>query len=234
MASAVHPRFLGHRHVGVGTIISVHAREQIEQARVLGELALDVAPARCHQELVEAVGRVLQREMALSRLELTLPPAAGGESWRLLSWTADGPHDRPSEAPAAFRSDAPTLSRRGGQWGVTVAVPVEQGPAGSLTLRFAGHDVPRLAGEAAMVKAVGCMVGMACHRCGLPMPTPERRTARSAKTLDDAIRDAIGAALRASRGKIYGDGGAAQVLGLKPSTLQAKMVKLGIERARFV
>ena len=31
-------------------------------------------------------------------------------------------------------------------------------------------------------------------------------------------------------GRIYGQGGAATLLGLKPSTLQSRMKKLGIER----
>lgn len=52
-------------------------------------------------------------------------------------------------------------------------------------------------------------------------------------TLDVALVDCISAALSATRGRIYGDSGAAKLLGLKPSTLQSKMRKLGIERARF-
>jgi transcriptional regulator with GAF, ATPase, and Fis domain len=39
--------------------------------------------------------------------------------------------------------------------------------------------------------------------------------------------------LKATRGKIYGKGGAAEMLGLKPGTLQSKMVKLGIQRDTF-
>jgi transcriptional regulator with GAF, ATPase, and Fis domain len=37
--------------------------------------------------------------------------------------------------------------------------------------------------------------------------------------------------LAATGGRIYGAGGAAEILGLKPSTLQSRMGKLGIERA---
>jgi len=50
---------------------------------------------------------------------------------------------------------------------------------------------------------------------------------------DAAMRRAIEGALRASRGKIYGPGGAARQLGLKPQTLQSKMRKLGISRGAF-
>ena len=61
---------------------------------------------------------------------------------------------------------------------------------------------------------------------------PRRVIAPHAR-LDAAVRAAIENALTTTRGKLYGDGGAAALLGLKPSTLQAKMAKLGIERKRF-
>ncbi len=56
----------------------------------------------------------------------------------------------------------------------------------------------------------------------------------SVETIDVALVDCISAALSATRGRIYGESGAAKLLGLKPSTLQSKMRKLGIDRARFV
>ncbi len=57
--------------------------------------------------------------------------------------------------------------------------------------------------------------------------------ARAVGTLEEAQRVRITQALRASGGRIYGSGGAAELLGLKPSTLQSKMKKLGIERDEF-
>jgi DNA-binding NtrC family response regulator len=50
------------------------------------------------------------------------------------------------------------------------------------------------------------------------------------ESLRSAMQRCIVAALEASAGKIYGAGGAAEILGLKPSTLQTKMEKLGIKR----
>jgi transcriptional regulator with GAF, ATPase, and Fis domain len=44
-------------------------------------------------------------------------------------------------------------------------------------------------------------------------------------------RDNIMAALERSRGKIYGHGGAAELLGLRPTTLASRIKKLGIRRA---
>lgn len=49
-----------------------------------------------------------------------------------------------------------------------------------------------------------------------------------------AQREAIARALTSAKGKIYGPGGAAELLGLRPSTLQSKMRKLGLDRASFV
>jgi formate hydrogenlyase transcriptional activator len=49
-------------------------------------------------------------------------------------------------------------------------------------------------------------------------------------TLDDLERAHIRRMLEASNWKIEGDGGAARVLGLNPSTLRGRMRKLNIRR----
>jgi transcriptional regulator with GAF, ATPase, and Fis domain len=49
-------------------------------------------------------------------------------------------------------------------------------------------------------------------------------------TLDALIRAHVVRALKLCGGKIYGTDGAARLLGLKPSTLQSKMLRLGITR----
>jgi transcriptional regulator with GAF, ATPase, and Fis domain len=51
--------------------------------------------------------------------------------------------------------------------------------------------------------------------------------------LDDAIRQHIEKALSKSRGQVEGKRGAAQMLGINPHTLRAKMRKLGIQWDRF-
>jgi DNA-binding NtrC family response regulator len=53
------------------------------------------------------------------------------------------------------------------------------------------------------------------------------------RTLAEATRDCIAAALTESGGRIYGPDGAAAKLGLKPSTLQGKMQKYRIDRSAF-
>jgi DNA-binding NtrC family response regulator len=46
--------------------------------------------------------------------------------------------------------------------------------------------------------------------------------------LEEAITKCIQSALKLSKGKIQGHGGAAEALGINPNTLRSKMKKLGI------
>lgn len=62
----------------------------------------------------------------------------------------------------------------------------------------------------------------------VPFPPPARETSPS--TLADAERVAIIRALRQAEGRVSGPAGAAAILGLKPTTLHAKMKKLGVRR----
>ncbi len=70
---------------------------------------------------------------------------------------------------------------------------------------------------------------------GIPAPAPRTptRSAAGDRVLSDAEfrdleRDNVRAALRRSGGKIYGTGGAAELLGLKPTTLVSRMKALGV------
>jgi transcriptional regulator with GAF, ATPase, and Fis domain len=68
-----------------------------------------------------------------------------------------------------------------------------------------------------------------------PEPSAKRRRKRSGGwlTLEDHERDYIEQVLTATRGKIYGDDGAAAILGLPPTTLQSRLRRLGIGIAAF-
>ena len=50
------------------------------------------------------------------------------------------------------------------------------------------------------------------------------------RTLEDVERDHIRSVLRHTDGRLYGAKGAAKLLGMKPTTLQSRMKKLGVER----
>ena len=55
---------------------------------------------------------------------------------------------------------------------------------------------------------------------------------RTAKELEELERDNLIAALEACDWKVAGENGAAQLLGMKPTTLSSRMKALGIERKR--
>jgi DNA-binding NtrC family response regulator len=61
-----------------------------------------------------------------------------------------------------------------------------------------------------------------------PRITPDSRL----KTIDENERDHIMAVLKQCDGKIWGSGGAAELLSVPPSTLKSKMKKLGIRREK--
>lgn len=63
------------------------------------------------------------------------------------------------------------------------------------------------------------------------LPRPEATSgAAPTVTLDEAQRAHILEVLQLTRGKVSGERGAAQILGIKPTTLESRMKKLGIER----
>jgi transcriptional regulator with GAF, ATPase, and Fis domain len=66
----------------------------------------------------------------------------------------------------------------------------------------------------------------------LPPPAPgdSGEPERDLIPLHELERRHVARVLRATAGKIYGPDGAAAILGLKPSTLQSRMKKLGLER----
>ena len=74
------------------------------------------------------------------------------------------------------------------------------------------------------------------RRCVLPFPLPESRSAESCPsndgTLQEIEREAILRALRSAKWMVGGANGAARILGLKRTTLQGRMRKLGIKRPR--
>ena len=65
------------------------------------------------------------------------------------------------------------------------------------------------------------------------MPISTEISVDGVESIDTALVRCICNALDQTHGKIYGSDGAAALLGLKPSTLQSKMRKLGIERSSF-
>ena len=67
---------------------------------------------------------------------------------------------------------------------------------------------------------------------GLPGADAEESPPEGRATLKDVTRQHIIAALEQTGWRVSGPRGAAQLLGLKPTTLEARMKKLGIARPR--
>ncbi len=79
--------------------------------------------------------------------------------------------------------------------------------------------------ERAMIAAQGPTLGIRP-----PRPAGHAAGAYRGLTLDDVQRRHILTVLKQTRWRVRGDAGAAQILGLKPTTLESRMQKLGIRR----
>ena len=91
-------------------------------------------------------------------------------------------------------------------------------PAGELGVRELGLQA---AGPADRTRAAA-----------LPPPGGEPAT-EPFPSFTENERRYLEAALRRTGGRVYGPGGAAEVVGLKPTTLQSRLKKLGIDRSAF-
>jgi PAS domain S-box-containing protein len=78
--------------------------------------------------------------------------------------------------------------------------------------------------ERAMILTKGCKLKVDLQRIVEEMPKPQ------AKKLEDMERQHIVETLNKTNWRISGENGAADALGLKPTTLHSKMAKLGIKR----
>jgi len=102
--------------------------------------------------------------------------------------------------------------------------------------RLEAHDWPGNVRELANVLERGLILapGEELGPEVIDLPGRRRREGRlrdgELPTLAEATRQHVTRVLQATRGRIYGPGGAADILGLKPSTLQSKMKKLGLKR----
>ncbi len=105
---------------------------------------------------------------------------------------------------------------------------IESIPVESMEL-LRSHDWPgnvrelRNVIERAMIVSPGPVLNV-------EMPSAKSVPHQSSRRLDDVEREHIRAVAKSTGWRIRGDGGAAEVLGLKPTTLEARMKKLGISR----
>jgi len=82
----------------------------------------------------------------------------------------------------------------------------------------------------AAILAQGGLIGADLLRDRVDSLRSGAAVSAAASSWDDGLRELIDNALRLSGGKLRGPGGAAEILGVKATTLQSRMVKLGIRR----
>jgi DNA-binding NtrC family response regulator len=80
-----------------------------------------------------------------------------------------------------------------------------------------------------VAKALGVAPGAASS----PRPPARAEPGETFATLDQAVSRHIEAALARTHGRIEGRGGAAELLGINPHTLRARMRKLALDWRRF-
>jgi len=139
--------------------------------------------------------------------------------------------ERPEDLPALCEALLRELAKRTGRTGCSVT------EAGFAKLR--AHTWPGNVRELGNVLERATILSPARElspdALDLPVPqgvvrTPPPPAAPALGTLEEVEAAHIRAVLRHTKGRLYGKDGAAERLGLKPSTLQSRMKKLGIER----
>jgi len=82
-----------------------------------------------------------------------------------------------------------------------------------------------------VILARGSLLGISDFELPSLAAEPEAPLPARAGSTDE--RQQIEGALKASRGRVSGDGGAAEALGVPPSTLESRIRRLGIDKFAF-
>jgi transcriptional regulator with GAF, ATPase, and Fis domain len=177
--------------------------------------------AATHVDLRQAISQRRFREDLYYRLSvfpLRLPPL----------------RERLEDLPQLCAFLLEELARRTGRRGMSVTA---EGIA-----RLAAYDWPgnirELANALERATILSRKPELGAEAFDLPLRAPETKAAAeppslvegAVPTLEEVQRQHILRVLTLTQGRIYGPGGAAALLGLKPSTLQSRMKKLGIAR----
>jgi formate hydrogenlyase transcriptional activator len=80
--------------------------------------------------------------------------------------------------------------------------------------------------ERAMILATG-------PRLTIALPTPSHRAGKVSLKLTDVEKEHIRGVLESTGWRIRGSSGAAELLGLRPTTLETRMAKLGLSRPKL-
>lgn len=198
---------------------------QAKLLRVLQEKEIEPlggkAPVKINIRIITATNRNLEKELAEGRFRIDL-------YYRLNVFPIVIPplRDRKEDIPDLVRHFVQYYSRKLGRQltGVTDDVMKQL-----LDYSWPGN-IREL--ENLMERSALLSTGTTIDDCPLPvsLPTEPRDNGGNMQTLEENERDHILAALRRAKGKVFGEGGAAALLGMNVSTLNARIRKLGIEK----
>ena len=200
---------------------------QVKLLRVLQEKEIERiggrAPIKIDVRIIAATNRNLEREVAEGRFRLDL-------YYRLNVFPITLPSlsDRKEDIPMLTAYFINQYSRKAGKKITGISERAAKALAAydwPGNIRELEHLIERnvLLAKGNVIEDISLP---ALHRTTVNVSTEEKQT----KSIHENEREYILSILKKSRGKIYGTGGAAELLNIPPTTLSSKMKKLGIKR----
>lgn len=200
---------------------------QVKLLRVLQEKEIERiggrAPIKIDVRIIAATNRNLEKEVAEGRFRLDL-------YYRLNVFPITLPslRDRKEDIPILTTYFINQYSRKAGKKILGVSHKVARNMAAYNwpgNIRELEHLIERyvLLAKGNIIEDISLP---ALNRTQVNVSTEEKQT----KSIHENEREYILSILKKSRGKIYGPGGAAELLNIPPTTLSSKMKKLGIKR----
>jgi len=199
---------------------------QVKLLRVLQEREFErvggTKPIAVDVRLIAATNRDLEREVAAGRFRADL-------FYRLNVFRIRIPplRERPEDLPPLVQHILAQLQRK-------LAKPLK-GLTDETMVHLKRYSWPgnvrelQNVLERAAVLATGPIVALHDPLRPAAMPGGTTPSEVAIPTLEEGEREHIRRALKETGGKVHGPGGAAQVLGINPSTLRSRMQKLGID-----
>jgi len=201
---------------------------QVKLLRVLQEKEIERVgargPVKINVRIIAATNRNLEREVAEGRFRLDL-------YYRLNVFPIILPplRDRMEDLPALIDHFINYYNRKAGK--------KISGVSDKVLKKMMAYDWPGNIRELEHLieRSILLARSSVIEDIGLPVvkekDQPAAPQGSTIKTMDENERDHILAVLKKCNGKIWGLGGAAEILNLPPSTLKSRMKKLGIKKA---
>ncbi|HEY3387653.1 MAG TPA: sigma-54 dependent transcriptional regulator [Saprospiraceae bacterium] len=201
---------------------------QTKLLRVLQEKEIErvggKSPIRVDVRIISSTNRILEKEVADGKFRLDL-------YYRLQVFPITIPplRDRPGDIPRLTEHFVNMYSRKFGKPIIGIASTVMEQ---FLTYSWPGN-IREL--EHLIARSILLTKGKRIEEMYM-LPSLKNTTVTTGsieepiKTIEENERDHILFALKKCKGKIWGQGGAAEMLGLPPTTLQSKVKKLGIKK----